>query len=179
MIYAKANTQGGQALVIALAACTDADQYRRLKIIDLSSQGTPVPTLAELFNVSKATVRTYIHRYNTGGLSGLKRTYSPGRPVHISLGRSQWEELLHQSPSNFERLGSAARNWTQDLLVCYLKVYHEIKVSKSAISKHFKALKIRFNRGKLTVTSPDPDYVVKRDRIKVLKKSPAGSVNQP
>ena len=60
MIYAKVNAQGRQALVTALEYSTDADWYRRLKIIDLSSQGTRVPALAELFNVSKATVRTYI-----------------------------------------------------------------------------------------------------------------------
>jgi len=43
MIYAKVNAQGRQALVTALEHSTDADWYRRLKIIDLSSQGTRVP----------------------------------------------------------------------------------------------------------------------------------------
>ena len=171
MIYAKVTAQGREELVTALEQSTDADWYRRLKIIDLSGQGSGVPELADLFNVSRATVRTYLHRYNAGGLCGLKRMYSPGRPVHIPLSRNQWEELLHQSPSNFEALGSAARNWTQPLLVSYLRAYYDVKVSTSAISKHFKALKIRLTRSKLTVTSPDPDYVVKRERIETLKKS--------
>jgi hypothetical protein len=92
----------------------------------------------------------------------------------MSLTKAEWEELLHQSPSQFERLRSGARNWTQALLQTYLWEYHHVSVTQQAISVAIKRHKVRWNRGKLRVTSPDPVYLVKRERIDTLKKSCRG-----
>ena len=60
---------------------------------------------------------------------------------------------------------------TSHLLVDYLQRYHRIVVTRSALSKLFKRLGLSWKRGKLKVTSPDPDYQIKRQRIETLKKS--------
>ncbi len=39
-----------------------------------------------------------------------------------------------------------------------------------------KRMKIKWNRGKLKVTSPDPLYTVKQERVDTPKKSPDGNV---
>lgn len=170
MIYAVVRAESRDELRGELLTTQDAKWYRRLKLIELSSSGIPAPNLAEMFDLCPATVRDYIHRYNRSGLDELRRASSPGAPEKIPLTKAQWEDLLHQSPYQFERLKTAARNWTQELLVTYLQQYHGRNVTQSAICKHLKRIGLRLNRGKLKVTSPDPLYTVKRQRVEELKK---------
>jgi transposase len=179
MLFAEVSPDAKEDLVEELKQTSDASWYRRVKIIHLSSQQTPVPALALLFDLCHETVRRYIKRYNAGGLAGLHRQSSAGAPAKIPLTKAEWEELLHQSPSQFERLDTGARNWTQEFLQAYLHQYHRVSVSQQAISACLKRHGFRWNRGKLTVTSPDPLYTVKRTRIETLKKSPAGDADQP
>ena len=171
MLFAEVSAQAQEELLEALKQASDATWYRRLKIMHLSSQRTPVPKLAQLFDLCAATVRVYLTHYQAGGLAGLKRQSSDGAPPKIPLHKAEWEELLHQSPSQFDRLQTGARNWTQELLVEYLQPYHDVSVTQAAVSLCLKHHKIPWNRGALKVTSPDPVYTVKRERMDTLKKS--------
>lgn len=172
MLFAKVSAQEHETLLEELKHASDSKWYRRLKIIHLSSQRKPVPELATLFDLCKDTVRKYINRYNAGGIESLKRQSSEGAPPKIRLTKAEWEELLHQSPSQFDRLHTGARNWTQELLVEYFHQYYRVIVAQCTISTCLKRQGIRWNRGKLKVTSPDPLYTVKRERIETLKKTP-------
>ncbi len=172
MVFAEVSPEAHEELMKELKQSSDAKWYRRVKIIHLSSQQTPVPLLAKLFDVCATTVRKYIIRYNAGGLAGLKRQSSDGAPTKIPLTKTEWEELLHQSPSQFDRLQTGARNWTQVLVVDYLHQYYDITVTQPAVSLCLKQHTIAWNRGTLKVTSPDPLYTVKRKRIDTLKKKP-------
>jgi transposase len=172
MIYTQIDDEGFKHLEHELNSTKDAKWYRRLKIVHLSFQGETVPQLAKRFDVCEATVRDYIKRYNKGGLDGLKRNNSNGRTPKIQMTRSQWEELIHQSPCNFPKLNTGSRNWTQKMLADYCKQYLGIQISQSAIGMLLKRLGIRWNRGKLKITSPDPEYTVKRERVEALKKKP-------
>ena len=100
----------------------------------------------------------------------MRRRFSPGAPLKIPFTKARWEELLRQSPSQFPQLETNARNWTQELLVDYFAKVHGLKVAQSTLSLLLKRLGFRWNRGKLKVTSPDPLYTVKRERIEALKK---------
>ena len=170
MLYADVNEESRALLEQELKAAQEAKWYRRVKIIHLSSQGKTVSELAAEFDLSKATVRDYLKRSTQGGLEGLKRRYSPGRPRKLRFSKADWEELLHRSPCQFEQLDTAARNWTQALLAQYLAVYHGIEVAQSTLSTLLKRMGFGWNRGKLKVTSPDPLYTVKRERVEALKK---------
>ena len=170
MIYAQVNHEGLKLLEGELKSTKDVKWYRRLKIIQLSSQGEKVPQLAKQFDVCGATVRDYIKRYNKGGLDTLKRGNSNGRPPKTQLTKAQWEELLHQSPCQF--LNTGARNWTYKMLSQYCYEYLGVQMGQSGIGMLMKRMDIRWNRGKLKVTSPDPDYTVKRERVEKLKKKP-------
>ena len=171
MIYTKVNDH--ETLEKGLENANDINWYKRLKIVQLSSQGVGVPQLAQTFDVCQATVRDYIKRYKDGGIDTLKREYSNGRPPLTELTKAQWEELLHQSPCQFEKLNTGARNWTQKLLVDYCSQYLGIQLTRSAISIMLKNIGIPWNRGKLKVTSPDPLYTLKRERVDELKKKPS------
>ena len=182
MIYAQVNDEGLKLLEKELKSTKDVKWYRRLKIIQLSSQGETVPQLSKRSDVCEATVRDYIKRYERGGLAALKPGKSSGRPPTTELTKSQWEELLHlfppqsaarhQSPCQFEKLNTGARNWTQDMLSVYCHEYLSVQMGSTAICMLLKRMDIRWNRGKLKVTSPDPQYTVKLERVETLKKKP-------
>ncbi len=112
MLFAKLNMTTSEKLAVRLADASTVDEYRRLKIIDLSLQTESVPELAHMFGLCQATIRGYIHSFNIGGLDGLKRKYSQGCPVTIPLNKEELEELFRQSPSQFKLLETGARNWT-------------------------------------------------------------------
>jgi transposase len=101
MIYAQVNDENLKLLRKELKTTKDAKWYRRLKIIQLSSQCEKVPQLAKQLDVCQATVRDYIKRYNSGGLETLKPDKSSGRPPTTQLTKAEWEELLHRSPCQF------------------------------------------------------------------------------
>lgn len=172
MLYAQVNPEEQTRIAEALKRTKNISWYKRLQVIQLSSKGKSVTELSELFGQCQATLRDYIKRYNEKGISGLQRQSSSGAPLQIPFNSAQWEELLHQSPSQLTPLGTAARNWNQELIVTYLHCYHGIRVTRQAVAASLKRHGIRLNRGRLKVTSPDPLYTVKRDRLKVLKKSP-------
>ena len=172
MIFANLADMQLEQLKQELREASTVDWYRRLKVIELSSQGKNVLELSDMFELCQASVRGYIHHFNADGFDGLKRKYGSGCPVLIPLDKAALEELLRQSPSQFELIETGARNWTQKLLVRYFLEYHQVQVTRSAVSKYLKRHQIRLNRGKLKVTSPDPEYSVKRTRIETMKKKP-------
>ncbi len=63
MVFAEVSPEAHEELMKELKQSSDAKWYRRVKIIHLSSQQTPVPLLAKLFDVCATTVRKYIIRY--------------------------------------------------------------------------------------------------------------------
>lgn len=170
MLYAITDEPSRNELKDEMARTKDKKWYRRLKIIDLSAQGYTVPELTKMFDLSGHTIRTYIQRYNGGGLASLAPRYGQGRPLLLNWTRSQWLDLMHQPPKDHDKLNSGAMNWTQELLQQYFVHYHKLMVSQSTISKAIKRAGVRWRRAKLTVQSPDPLYVVKRQRVEQLKQ---------
>jgi transposase len=170
MIYAKVSVPEGEALHAEMKRTKEAKWYRRLKIIDLSSQGYSVPALAKLFDLGEGTIRRYIHDYNEGGIIGLQPAYGQGRPLSLTWTKDEWLDLLAQSPGDYPELKTAAQNWTQALLLQYLAIYHQIRASQTTLSKALRRVGIRWRRAKRRVHSPDPLYVVKRQRIADLKQ---------
>jgi transposase len=169
MIYAEVNDKAEAELQTALEKAQQSKWYRRLKIIDLSSRGYGVPELATIFDLSAATVRNCIKRYNDNGLSGLAPDYHSGRAATLTWSKAEWLNLLNQAPRQFEKLDSGAQNWNQTLLQEYLAEYHQVQLSQSAISKTLRKAGVSWRRAKLRVTSPDPLYTVKRERLETLK----------
>ena len=160
MIYARVDVQDRETVLAEMRTTTDAKWYRRLKVIDLSSQGHTASELAHMFDLSAATIRRYIHLYNDAGLTGLRPAYGRGRPPLLNWTQAQWQDVLAQSPADMVQLNTAAQNWTQALLRQYLETYHEVKVTQTTISKALRRVGIRWRRAKRRVHSPDPLYIV-------------------
>ncbi len=173
MLHANSSTENIELIEQKLKEAKGSKCYRRLMIIHLSQQGKTVPELSRLFDLCEATIRVYINSFNQKGLEGLNPNYDKiGRSETIPFTKEEWADLLHQSPSQFDKLETGSHNWTQKLLVKYFELYYSISITRSAISKILKRHGFKWKRGKLKVTSPDPLYTVKRERIEGLKKKP-------
>jgi transposase len=170
MIYAKVDAQEQEALQAEMTTTKNVKWYRRLKVIDLSGQGYSVPELAQLFDLAAGTIRRYIHGFNEAGLAGLQPGYGQGRRLALTWSKAQWLDLLAQSPADLAQLNTAAQNWTQALLRQYLATYHQVQVTQTTISKTLRRVGIRWRRAKRRVHSPDPLYVVKRQRVADLQQ---------
>ncbi len=148
MLFAQMTKKEEKELKTTIKSTANAKWYRRLKIIDLSAQGHRVPELAKWFDVGEGTVRKYIKKYNGGGLKRLQPGEIPGRSASIPLSKEEWEDVLAQRPSQFKKLGTRARNWSQPLLCEYLYQYHQIEVKQGTISKTLKRQGISWKRAK-------------------------------
>lgn len=129
-----------------------------------------MPEIADFLDLHPATVRSYIKRFQAGGFEGLKAAHRSGRPAKLSWTKAQWDDLLAQAPSDFEKLNSGAKNWTQELLRQYFKHYQEVVISQPTLAQTLKAAGIRWRRARLRIHSPDPLYLVKRERVEGLRQ---------
>jgi transposase len=174
MIYAEVKSPEEQKrLDDALKTSKKKSWYRRLQIIALSAQKSKeytVQKLSEMFKLCQQTIRNYIHAYNQGGLDKLAPVKPPGRPPKIGhWTKEQWDEVLEQTPNQYEKLNTQSRQWTLERLRLYLKEYHGIEVSAVSVLNSLRKTGRRTGRSKLRVGSPDPDYTVKRKHIKELQ----------
>lgn len=145
--------------------------YLDIKIIDLSDQGQSVPEISQVLSLHPQTVRTIIKKFQRGGFAGLKRK-PRGKPEEKlkAYDKAYWADILSQPPSSFKRLSTPDQNWNYQLIQRYIATYLQIKVSISTIWTHLRRVGYTSGRAKLSITSPDPDYQVKRQRLDELKK---------
>jgi transposase len=117
------------------------------------------------------TVRRVIKQFQVDRFAGLNRK-PRGQPEQKLKAYDQdyWEDILSQPPSFFEKLATAEQNWTYELIQRYIDHYHQIKVTISTIWNHLRRVGFTSGRAKLSITSPDRDYQVKRQCVEALGK---------
>jgi len=145
--------------------------YLDLKIIEYSDQGKNVPQIGKLLGLHPQTVRAIIKKFQANGFQGLQRK-PRGKPEEKlkAYDKVYWEDILSQPPSSFEKLDTPDQNWSYELIQSYIGSYLQIKVTISTIWNHLRRVGYTSGRAKLSITSPDPDYQVKRQRVDDLKK---------
>jgi transposase len=145
--------------------------YMDLKVIEFSHQGRSVSEIGQLLGLHDNTVRSILKKFKATGFAGLQRKRR-GQPEEKlkAYGKAYWEEILAQPPSFFEKLDSPDQNWTYELVQQYIEQYLQLKVAISTIWNHLRKVGFTSGRAKLSITSPDPEYQVKRNRLEELKK---------
>ena len=143
MIYAIVKSKEEQQLLDKeIKEAKDKGWYRRLMLIKLSSQGRLIRHLKKEFGFCEVTIRSYIHRYNQGGLDGLRPKKPTGRPSKIAhWSKRDWDKILENPPSHYEKLNAYSDTWTLDLMAKYLMEYHQIKVCISSIHNSLRRAK--------------------------------------
>jgi transposase len=171
MIFAHIRDESAKAQLVEAIKATDKPHvYRRLMVVQLSSEGKTVPQLASIFKLTPQTIRKSIHAYNAGGIESAMPQPKPGRRRQITVTKERWLEILHTPPLEFDRLKTDSYNWTLNLLTEYLKAYHGVSMTRSNVWYILRKHKLNMGRSQLKITSPDPQYTTKRRRVDRLKK---------
>jgi transposase len=137
----------------------------RAQMVLLSvEQGLKVPQIAAIVRESEATVLRWLKRYLTEGLEGLQDAPRPGRPAQVTAAyRNLLLTVVRRRPRS---LGLPFSLWTLQRLVDYLAERTGIRVSDETVRRALKHAGIVLSRPQHTISSPDPEYHVKKRRSK-------------
>lgn len=152
----------------------------RAQIILLAAeQGMRAPAIAKVVRSDEETVRSWLKRYLAEGAAGLADAPRPGAVPKVT---PEYRELLlkvvRQRPRS---LGQAYSLWTLQRLADYMAEQTGIRVSHITVRAYLKAADIVLSRPQHKITSPDPEYEVKKRRPKTPETtcSPARSSTTP
>ena len=103
-------------------------------------------------------------RYLAEGIEGLKDRPMPGAPPKIT--QAYEEQALAAVRRRPRSLGQPYSLWTLQRLADYLAEQTGLRVEDETIRLHLKAAEIVLSRPQHTIHSPDPEYVVKKRRLR-------------
>lgn len=136
----------------------------RAQMVFLSAeQRLKVPEIVPIVRESEATVLRWLKRYIAEGANGLFDAPRSGRPAQINDAyRQQLLEAVRRRPRS---LGQPYSLWTLQRLVDYMAEQTGIRVSDETVRKILHRGGIVLSRPQHKISSPDPDYEVKKRRL--------------
>ena len=165
-IYVRSFTNAEQQALDAGLRSPDSFVLRRCQILRASARGEHARLIAESLGCDDQTLRNAFHAFNTDDLAAFTPCSSapPHTPhaVFDSARREQLRALLHQSPRTF---GKPTSVWTLALAaeVAYAEGITPRQLSGETIRTTLAQLKVRWQRAKHWITSPDPAYARKKN----------------
>jgi transposase len=118
--------------------------------------------IAEIVRASEETVRRWLKRYLAEGVEGLRDEPHPGAPRKVTT--EYREGLIHAVRRRPRSLGLPFSLWTLQRLADYMAEQTGIRVTYESVRTHLKAQGIVLSRPQHTITSPDPEYALKKRR---------------
>ena len=141
----------------------DARLRTRAQVILLAIGGRLVAgQIAPIVRHCEETVRTWIKRFNAGGIEGLEDRPRPGTPVKVT--EAYRARLLHVVRRRPRALGRPYSLWTLERLADFMAEETAIRLSHEGVRLILKAHDIALSRPQHKITSPDPEYDVKKKR---------------
>ncbi len=120
--------------------------------------------IAEVVRTSEETVRRWLKRYLAEGVEGLRDVPHPGAPRKVT---EEYRELLvHAVRRRPRTLGLPFSVWTLRRLADHMAEQTGIRVEYETVRLHLKGAGIVLSRPQHTITSPDPEYALKKRRLK-------------
>jgi transposase len=137
----------------------------RAQMVLLSAEkGLTVPEIAEIVRESQATILRWLKRYMAEGIAGLHDAPRSGAPARITDAyREQLVAAVRRRPRS---LGLPYSLWTLQRLADYMAEQTGIRVSYETVRRVLKSADIVLSRPQHTISSPDPEYQVKKRRLK-------------
>jgi transposase len=163
-IFVRAVTDPEQQVLHATLRASDAFALRRAQIILASARGLSPKPIAQQVGCSVQTVRNTINAFDHAGIACLKKQSNRPKSAQPQLDAGKCEQLkhlLHQSPRPF---GKPTSLWTLALAaeVAYEQGLTEQIVSIETIRRALSRLQANWKRAKHWITSPDPQYTLKK-----------------
>lgn len=137
----------------------------RTQIILLAlEQGMTAPQIGTIVRRNDQTVRTWIRRFNAEGIIGLYDAPRPGAPTQVtSAYRQRLLEIVRQRPRSLDRPYAL---WTLQRLADFMAEETGLRFSAVTVSRVLAKHDIVLSRPQHKVSSPDPEYEVKKRRLK-------------
>ena len=137
----------------------------RAQMVLLSAeQGRNAPEIAKIVRESEVTVQRWLKRYLAEGVEGLKDAPRPGRTATVTEAyRAELVAAVRRRPRSLDLPYSL---WTLQRLVDYLAEKTGLRVSDETVRQTLKKAEIVLSRPHHKISSPDPEYQVKKRRLK-------------
>jgi len=120
--------------------------------------------IASIVRESSVTVLRWLHRYIAEGIQGLLDAPRSGRSsILTNEFRKRLLEVVRRRPRSLELEFSM---WTLQRLVDFMAEDTGTRVSTETIRRALAKEDIVFSRPQHTISSPDPEYQVKKRRLK-------------
>jgi transposase len=137
----------------------------RAQMILLSAEQNMTPQqISEIVRKNDQTVRRWIKRYNAEGINGLYDAPRPGAPEKVTP--EYCERLLNVVRQRPRALEQPYSLWTLARLADFMAEETGIRVSAVTVRRVLKTGGIVLSRPQHTISSPDPEYKVKKRRLK-------------
>lgn len=143
----------------------EAFTLRRAQILRLSHQRQRPSQIADHLGLSSQGVREVLHAFEERGLACLRRAKMGSQTAEAIFDAPKREQLLdlaHKSPREFSK---ARSQWTLETLaeVAFDVGLTEEQVSHETIRQAIHALGSSWKRAKHWITSPEAQYVLKKN----------------
>lgn len=163
-LFIRPLTQGEHSQLEDALHPTDAFRLRRAQYLLASARGQKPKEIALAYGGCEQTVRNVIRAFNAAGLACLtpeSRRPKSSKPVLQEPELARLQHMLHQSPRVF---GKNQSSWTQALLaeVAYEQGLTQQSVSDETIRRALLRLGANWKRAKHWISSPDPQYALKK-----------------
>lgn len=154
-----------EALDRLYRATKDVRLRQRAQLVLLAAEkGLVAAEISELVRLSEESVRRWLKRYVAEGIEGL---YDQPRPGAASVVTDEYRTQLVAAVRRRPRsLGLPFSLWTCQRLADYLAEETGIRVSDETVRRHLAAVGIVLSRPQHKISSPDPEYEVKKRRLK-------------
>ena len=149
----------------------DTKLKSRIDAVLLSDQGWNQTQIAEILNVVRSTIYTWLTRFNKQGVTGLKIKWSPGRPPLIP--EEYGPIIIEWAKNGPQAYGLNRANWTFAELATHLYQTKGIKVSETTMRDFCHRHNVRPYRPTYRYLRADRQKqdIAKRE-LADLKKSP-------
>jgi len=143
----------------------DVRLRQRAQVVLLAAEkGLVAAEIGAIVRLSEESVRRWLKRYEAEGMEGLKDVPRPGVAAVVTpTYREQLVTTVRQRPRS---LGQPFSLWTCQRLADYLAEETGIRVSDETVRRYLALAGIVLSRPQHKITSPDPEYEVKKRRLK-------------
>jgi transposase len=137
---------------------------RAQMILLAAERGLVAAEIAAIVRQNEETVRRWLVRYQAEGIAGLSDAPRPGAPPKATAAyRERLLEIVRRRP---RALGLPFSLWTAARLADYLAEETGLRISVPSIQRLLRAGGMALSRPQHTITSPDPEYAIKKRRLK-------------
>ncbi len=145
----------------------DVRLHTRVQIVLLAiEQHLNAAAIAAIVRTNEETVRRWLKRWCAEGMEGLRDRPGGGAPAKIT--KEYEEQLLTSVRLRPWSLGQPYSMWTLRRLADYMAEQTGIRVGYETVRQVLKRGDIVLSRPQHTISSPDPEYKVKKRRLKRL-----------